>query len=114
MKADVGLLFTDQKESEILKFFETYSAYEYAKSGTIAETDVILEKGNEIFKTFSHSIEPYLRKLGLKTSLDMGKIILNEDYLAAQKDKALNAEQAKILVKCRSNVETIGSAIGQV
>ena len=66
---------------------------------------MILEKGTEIFKTFSHSIEPYLRKLGLNTKLDMGKIILNEDYLAAQKGKPLNAEQAKILVFLCFNIE---------
>ena len=99
MKADVGLLFTNKKESEILEFFKKFTSYEYAKSGTISEADIILEKGNEVFKTFSHSIEPYLRKLGLNTSLDMGKIILNEDYLASAKGKPLNAEQAKILVK---------------
>ena len=30
---------------------------------------MILNKGKEVFQGFTHSIEPYLRKLGLDTTL---------------------------------------------
>ena len=43
-------------------------------------------------------MEPYLRKLGLNTSLINSEIHINEEYVAAQIGKPLSPEQCKILV----------------
>lgn len=51
-----------------------------------------------MFLKFSHSLEPYLRKLGLNTSLVNAEIHLNENFVLAEKDKELDPEQCKILV----------------
>lgn len=72
---------------------------EYAKVGTLAEKTIVLEKNSNVFFKFSHSMEPYLRKLGLNTSLVNTEIHLNENFILAEKGKELNAEQCKILVK---------------
>jgi len=97
LKGDCGLLMTNKSKEEILKFFDEYSTEEYAKAGTIANRTLILRKGFEDLKQFSHSMEPYLRKLGLNTSLLNTEIHLNEDVLIAEKGEILTAEQAKIL-----------------
>lgn len=80
------------------RYFDEFSTQEYAKVGTLANQTIILEKGSNIFLKFSHSLEPYLRKLGLNTSLVNAEIHLNENFVLAEKDKELNAEQCKILV----------------
>lgn len=43
-------------------------------------------------KNFSHSMDPYLRKLGLQTELYNGEINLLENYLLAEEGKPLNTE----------------------
>ncbi|KRW99699.1 hypothetical protein PPERSA_03500 [Pseudocohnilembus persalinus] len=92
-----GLFFTNKTEEEVLKYFGNFGLEEYAKAGAIADKTIILNKGSDVFSKFSHSIEPYLRKLGLTTSLYMGEIQLNGDFVLAQNGVPLNPEQCKIL-----------------
>ena len=54
---------------------------EFAQAGQIASRTIVLEKDNTI--EMSHSIEPYLRKLGLNTSLVNTQIILNANFTLA-------------------------------
>ena len=48
---------------------------------------------------FSHSIEPYLRSLGLPTSLERGKVVLLQDHTVCEAGDILTPEQAKIIVR---------------
>ena len=107
---DVGLLFTDKKKEEVLKFFlfrqlpkktrffQSFTSDEFAKTGFVPKTTIILEKGNAALKKLSYTLEPYLRKLGLNTSLVNNEIILNENFLLAKEGKPLSSDQCKILV----------------
>ena len=47
----------------------------------IATETIVLEKGFESLKKFSHSMEPYLRQLGLPTKLVNSQIELLSDFL---------------------------------
>ena len=47
---------------------------------------------------FSHSIEPYLRSLGLPTSLERSKVTLLEEYTICEMGNTLTPEQAKLMV----------------
>jgi len=94
---ECGIFFTNRKEEEVLQFFEEFKIDEFAKAGYISPQTIILNKGVEALKQFSHSMEPYLRKLGLKTSLINTEIHLLDDVLVAQEGEPLNPEQAKIL-----------------
>jgi len=97
LTGECGLIFTNQSPEEVSKFFEDFTLEEYAKAGSISSQTIVLPKGPEAFKKFSHSMEPYLRRLGLHTSLINTQIHLTSEYLLAQEGKELNAEQTKIL-----------------
>ena len=51
-------------------WFKDHVVDEYARTGVVATHGVVLKTGS--VPSFSHSIEPQLRKLGLPTSLEKG------------------------------------------
>lgn len=48
---------------------------------------------------FPHNIEPYLRQLGMPTTLQKGIVTLLKDYQVCRKGQPLTSEQARILVR---------------
>lgn len=69
LKGDCGLLFTNKEYEEVKNFFEEYSCEEFAKGGTIANQTIVLEKDSDAFQTFAHTMDVYLRKLGVDVLL---------------------------------------------
>lgn len=90
-----GLLFTDRPVKEAVKELKAVSQDEFAQAGQVASQSFILEKGMDI--DMSGAIEPYLRKLGLNTSLVNTQIVLNANFVLSQEGKPLNPEQCKLL-----------------
>lgn len=84
LKGDTGLFFSNKSHDEIKKYFSEYSSEEYARSGDISSKTIILNSGTDVFSKFSHSIEPYLRKLGLATKLIDAQIHLTSDFIVAE------------------------------
>lgn len=95
LKGQCALLFTDSTKKEVEEWFESYSYDDYARSGFKVKETIKLDKGP--LKQFAHSIEPYLRQLGMPTSLERGVVALIKDYEVCKKGSALTPEQAKIL-----------------
>ncbi|ESN91846.1 hypothetical protein HELRODRAFT_186187 [Helobdella robusta] len=95
LRGQTGILFTDTPENDVLKWFESYVKDDYARSGNRAPHTVVLQAGP--VPSFSHSIEPQLRQLGLPTSLERGVITLLKEFTVCRKDDVLNPEQARIL-----------------
>ncbi|KAG8234921.1 hypothetical protein J437_LFUL015329 [Ladona fulva] len=95
LKGQCGLLFTNKKKEEVVKWFENYHETDFARSGNIATDTVILEAGP--LSQFPHSMEPHLRQLGLPTSLERGVVTLIKEYTVCKKGDMLTPEQARIL-----------------
>jgi mRNA turnover protein 4 len=77
---------------------DTLQGYEcpnYARSGFRATQDFFLEEG--ILEDQPFSMETQLRKLGLPTKLDNGKVRLESDTMVCKKGAILNPSQAKLL-----------------
>ncbi|KAL6079373.1 mRNA turnover 4 [Balamuthia mandrillaris] len=90
-----GLLFTNSSRAEVEEFFKNYTKKDFARSGSPATETVHLSMGP--LEQFSHSIEPFLRKLGMPTKLQKGVIHLERDYTVCKEGEPLTPEQAKIL-----------------
>lgn len=95
LQGQCGLLFTNKEKEDVLKWFEEYSALEYARSGFKATETVILPEGH--LEEFTHAIEPHLRSLGMPVKLDKGKVVLYKEYTVCEEGKVLTPEQARIL-----------------
>jgi mRNA turnover protein 4 len=90
-----GLFFTNQPREDVIKFFKGYRERDYARSGFEATETVKLQPGP--LTGFSHSLEAYLRSLGMPTALKAGTIELLAEYTVCKVGEPLTPEQAKLL-----------------
>lgn len=92
-----ALLFTKDPVERVLKLFKEFHPIDYARAGFVASETIRLPRGTEALSSLAHSIEPYLRKLGMPTILKEGKIQLLGEYEVCTKDKAITQDQAQVL-----------------
>ena len=107
LSGEVGLLFSPNAPTAILAHFEAYHPSSYARTGTPASRTFTLPAGTlytrggeipvEDDVPLQHSVEPYLRKLGVPTKLDKGKVVLDEAFEVVREGEVLGAGQAGIL-----------------
>ena len=91
---EAGLLFTNEPTAAVRRCFESAQVAEYARAGSAATHDVALEAGP---LNFPHSMEPYLRKLGLPSRLEAGVVTLLAAHTVCTEGEALTSDQAKLL-----------------
>jgi len=68
---------------------------EYARAGFVATRAITLDEGP--MPQFPHSMEPYLRKLGLPTRLQSGVVHLLTNWPLCREGEELNSDHAKLL-----------------
>jgi len=90
-----GLLFSNKPTEEVVSWFRSYSEGDFARSGNVSTEDVTLSEGP--LPMFPHNLEPYLRQLGLPTSLVKGQIHLIKEHEVCKSGDVLTPESAKIL-----------------
>lgn len=95
LKGQCGMLFTDKPKDYVTKWFNNFGVEDYARSGFEAKETISLPAGP--MPDFSHAMEPYLRQLGLPTSLERGVVTLLKEYEVCKKGSTLTPEQAKVL-----------------
>ncbi|KAK3115035.1 mRNA turnover and ribosome assembly protein [Teratosphaeriaceae sp. CCFEE 6253] len=107
LKGSVGLLLTSQEPKEVLEFFEGYTELDFARAGTKATrgftvpAGVVYTRGGEVEVEedlpLPHSLEVTVRKWGMPTRLDKGKVMLGEEYVVAEEGQELNSHQTALL-----------------
>ncbi|KFM77461.1 mRNA turnover protein 4-like protein, partial [Stegodyphus mimosarum] len=95
LKGERGLLFSNRSSEEVLSWFRSYSEGDFARSGNNATETVVLCEG--ALSEFPHSLEPYLRQLGLPTTLKKGIVHLVKDHEVCKVGDTLTPETARIL-----------------
>jgi len=95
IRGSAALLFTNNDEKEVKKFFSELNILDYARSGHEIQQAITFNEGP--LPQFQHSMEPLLRQLGLPTILKDGIILLERDYSVCKSGDKLTPEQAKIL-----------------
>ncbi|PSK44254.1 hypothetical protein B9Z65_234 [Elsinoe australis] len=103
----VGLLFTDRTKEEVLEFFEGFSELDFARAGVKATREVVVPGGvvmsrvgevpREEDTQVPHSLEVTLRKWGMPTRLDKGKVMLDQDWTLCREGETLNSHQTALL-----------------
>ena len=81
--------------SELRRVFDETQVAEFARAGVEATRDVELDAGP--LAGFPHSMEPYLRKLGLPSRLEAGVVTLLAAHTVCTEGEALTSDQAKLL-----------------
>ncbi|KAI4960945.1 hypothetical protein J4E86_002572 [Alternaria arbusti] len=107
LNGNVGLFFTNREPSEVIEYFANYSQTDFARAGVVATqtftvpAGVVHSRGGEIPEEedvpLPHSMETTIRKWGMPTRLDKGKIILDVPYTIAEEGKVMNSHQTALL-----------------
>jgi mRNA turnover protein 4 len=107
LTGNVGLLFTNRAPSDIISHFASYSQTDFARAGVVASqtfvvpAGVVHSRGGEIPEDddvpLPHSVETTVRKWGMPTKLDMGKIVLDAEYTVCTEGEVMNSHQTALL-----------------
>ncbi|CAC9895485.1 unnamed protein product [Aureobasidium pullulans] len=107
IEGSVGLLLSNREPTEVLEYFENYSEIDYARAGVKATRDftipagVVYSRGGDIpveeDVAMPHSLEVTVRKWGMPTKLDKGKVVLDGDYELCKEGRTLNSHQTALL-----------------
>ncbi|KAL6709189.1 mRNA turnover and ribosome assembly protein [Coniothyrium glycines] len=107
LQGNVGLLFTNREPSEIIEYFASYSQTDFARAGVVATqtftvpAGTVHSRGGELAEDddvpLPHSVETTIRKWGMPTRLDKGKIVLDASYTVCEEGKVMNSHQTALL-----------------
>jgi mRNA turnover protein 4 len=107
LKGDVGLLCTSRPAEEVLEYFQEFGRSDFARAGVQAAytftvpAGVVYSRGGEIPVNedvpLPHSVEVTLRKWGMPTRLEKGKVMLNEPYTVCKEGETMNSHQTALL-----------------
>jgi len=88
-------------------YFEGYSEMDFARAGVRAVKDVTVPAGVVYSRAgevaveddvpVGHSLEVTLRRWGMPTRLDKGKVVLDADYELCREGQVLNSHQTAML-----------------
>jgi mRNA turnover protein 4 len=107
LAGNVGLLFTSREPADIISHFAAYTQTDYARAGIPATQTftvppgVVYSRGGELAVEddvpLPHSLEVTVRKWGMPTKLDKGKVMLDDEYTVCMEGQVLNSHQTALL-----------------
>jgi mRNA turnover protein 4 len=107
LAGNVGLFFTNRDPKEILEYFAAYAQTDFARAGIAATqtftipAGVVYSRGGEIPAeddvALPHSQETTVRKWGMPTKLEKGKVMLEAPYTVCKEGQVLNSHQTALL-----------------
>ncbi|QIW94989.1 hypothetical protein AMS68_000507 [Peltaster fructicola] len=107
LKGNVGLLCTNKSPAEISQYFDEFVQMDYARAGSAATETVVIPEGvvystggrmpQEDDTAIPHSLETTIRKWGMPTRLDKGKVMLDAPYTICKEGKIMSSDQTALL-----------------
>ncbi|KAF8014005.1 hypothetical protein BT93_I1767 [Corymbia citriodora subsp. variegata] len=95
LHGSTGLFLTNLPKEEVLRLFNEFEEYDFARTGSNAAEKVELKEGPLV--EFTHEMEPFLRKQGMPVRLNKGVVELVLDFVVCEEGKPLSPESARIL-----------------
>jgi mRNA turnover protein 4 len=107
LQGSVGLLCSNRSVQEVLEFFDGYAETDFARAG-VAATRTFTVPAGVVYSTggqqpveddvpLPHSLEAQVRKWGMPTRLEKGKVLLDQDFVVSEEGKVLNSNQTALL-----------------
>ena len=104
---NVGLLCTNREPAVVKEYFDGFSKTDFARAGTPASRSftipagLVYSMGGELSAEddvpMAHNLEPELRKLNVPTTLNKGKITLQNPYTVCNEGDVLDSRQTRLL-----------------
>jgi mRNA turnover protein 4 len=90
-----GLLFTNRKKDDVVKFFKDFKIIDFARSGEVVNETVVIPAGP--VENMPHSLEERLLSLNLPIEVKDGAINFRHEHTVCKVGEVLTPEQAKVL-----------------
>jgi mRNA turnover protein 4 len=107
LRGTVGLLCSNRPVAEVQEFFEEYVETDFARAGTVATRTFTIPAGivcstggsqpTEDDVPLPHSLEAQVRKWGMPTRLEKGRVMLDQEFVVCEEGKVLNSNQTALL-----------------
>ena len=107
MTGNVGLLCTNREPAEVLEYLRDFCETDYARAGVLAVRTFTVPKGQVYSRggeeaiendvPLPHSVEVMVRKWGMPTRLDKGKVMLEQEYTVCKEGEELKSNQTALL-----------------
>ncbi|EOD52564.1 putative 60s acidic ribosomal protein [Neofusicoccum parvum UCRNP2] len=107
LEGNVGLFCTNREPSEIIEYFQNYSQTDFARAGVVASqtftipTGIVYSRGGELpveeDVPLPHPVEVTVRKWGMPTRLEKGKVMLDQPYTVCKEGETMNSHQTALL-----------------
>jgi mRNA turnover protein 4 len=107
LNGNVGLFFTNRDPKDIIEYFAAYAETDFARAGIHATQTVVVPAGvvhsragqipEEEDVPLPHSLEVTVRKWGMPTRLNKGKVMLDTDHTICKEGELLNSHQTALL-----------------
>ncbi|MBI4154516.1 50S ribosomal protein L10 [Candidatus Woesearchaeota archaeon] len=97
IKGKTALLFTNEDAFKIFKILKKNIAYTKAKAGQIAPKEITIPAGPTNFMAGPMIGE--LGRVGLKTGVEGGKIVIKEDKLLVKQGETITSDKADLMTK---------------
>lgn len=107
LAGNVGLFFTNRPPKDILDYFAAYAQTDFARAGIPAThtftvpAGIVYSRGGELPAEddvpLPHSVETTVRKWGMPTKLEKGKVVLDSPYTVCTEGQVLNSHQTALL-----------------
>ncbi|KAM9964689.1 hypothetical protein ACTFIW_004464 [Dictyostelium discoideum] len=95
LEGECGLFFTNEPKDKVFEYFTNYSEKDFPRAGFVSEETITIKEGPIVGMT--HSMETYLRGLGLPTTLKNGVIFVDREYTLCEAGVAVTPEQSQLL-----------------
>lgn len=107
LKGTVGMFCTNRSVQEVVEYFEEFVEVDFARAGIAAVRTFVVPEG-VVYSTageqpveddvpLPHSLEATVRKWGMPTRLDKGKVMLDQEFVLCEEGKTLNSNQTALL-----------------
>jgi mRNA turnover protein 4 len=107
LKGDVGVICTQRSVDSVLEMLEEFVEVDFARAGTKSSRRFTVPEG-VVYSTagemdeeedvpLPHSLEATVRKWGMPTRLEKGRVMLDQEYVVCRKGKTLNSNQTALL-----------------
>ena len=107
LHGSIGLFFTSRLPSDIISHFSQFTETDFARAGTAATRSFSIPAGTVYSRAgevaqeddvpMAHSMEPELRRLGVPTRLERGKVVLENEYEVCREGQVLDSRQTRLL-----------------
>ncbi|KAK3048757.1 mRNA turnover and ribosome assembly protein [Extremus antarcticus] len=110
LTGSMGVLCTERSVEKTLRYLEEFTEVDFARAGTVAPRTFVVPAGTVYSRggelggeaegedvPLPHSLEATVRKWGMPSRLEKGRVVLGQEFVVCEEGKVLDSNQTALL-----------------